>query len=476
MSLIGADNAEKIWNFLIGKIGNPYGVAGLMGNLNCESGLNSKNLEDQYATRYGFTDDSYTKAVDDGTYQNFVHDAFGYGLAQWTWWTRKEGLLKLAKSRSTSIGDLETQLEFLIQELNSAFSPVLKDLKNAKTVSEASDSVLLKFEAPLNQSQSVKNTRAASGQKIFDRFKSNTSEVKSKMGYYKVAKGSNKKLSEDFSSREFDCHGGGCCSQTLINEKLVEYLQKIRNYFKTSVTITSGYRCPTHNKRVGGATASRHSLGDAADIVVAGHSPAEVARYAESIGILGIGLYETAADGYFVHIDTRDYKSFWYGQKQAARTTFGGKVTPTGAITPTTSIAASSVLKYGSRGEAVKTLQKNLISLGYSCGAVGADGVYGLGTKQAVKNFQKDQKFSIKDQDGIYGSKTAEALRKALKTGIKANYKVTASVLNVREKPDASSRVIGSLPKDTQCYIEKIENGWGKTTNGWVSMTYLKKL
>jgi hypothetical protein len=39
---------------------------------------------------------------------------------------------------------------------------------------------------------------------------------------------------------------------------------------------------------------------------------------------LGIGLYETNSDGYFVHIDTRTTKSFWYGQKQAKRTTFGG--------------------------------------------------------------------------------------------------------------------------------------------------------
>ena len=53
-------------------------------------------------------------------------------------------------------------------------------------------------------------------------------------------------------------------------------------------------------------------------------APAEIAKYAESIGILGIGLYETNRDGHFVHIDTRTTKAFWYGQKQAKRTTFGG--------------------------------------------------------------------------------------------------------------------------------------------------------
>jgi hypothetical protein len=73
-------------------------------------------------------------------------------------------------------------------------------------------------------------------------------------------------------------------------------------------------------------TGSRHSKGQAADIYINGVTPAEIAKYAESIGILGIGLYETDADGHFVHIDTREYKSFWYGQKQAQRTTFGGAI------------------------------------------------------------------------------------------------------------------------------------------------------
>ena len=50
----------------------------------------------------------------------------------------------------------------------------------------------------------------------------------------------------------------------------------------------------------------------AADIAVRGIAPAEVAKYAEFIGILGIGLYETDVDGYFVHVDTRTTKSFSY--------------------------------------------------------------------------------------------------------------------------------------------------------------------
>lgn len=130
-------------------------------------------------------------------------------------------------------------------------------------------------------------------------------------------------LSDHFKVREFACKGSGCCSKCKIDTKLVTYLQKIRDHFGASVTINSGYRCFKHNKKVGGASGSRHTKGQAADIVVKGIKPAEVAKYAERIGILGIGLYETDKDGYFVHIDTRTTKSFWYGQAQAKRTTFG---------------------------------------------------------------------------------------------------------------------------------------------------------
>ena len=139
-------------------------------------------------------------------------------------------------------------------------------------------------------------------------------------------KGTAVQLSTNFKSTEFDCHGKGCCSTTLIDEQLVKYLQQIRTHFNTSISVSSAYRCLTHNKNVGGATGSRHMKGQAADIYATNGKvkPAEIAKYAESIGILGIGLYETDADGHFVHIDTRTTKSFWYGQKQEKRTTFGG--------------------------------------------------------------------------------------------------------------------------------------------------------
>lgn len=138
-------------------------------------------------------------------------------------------------------------------------------------------------------------------------------------------KKSDNKLSTNFRVSEFACHGDGCCSETSIDDQLVQRLQQIRDHFGKPVTINSGYRCAVHNKKVGGASASRHTKGQAADIVVKDVSPVEVAKYAESIGVNGIGLYDTTKDGHFVHIDTRDTKSFWFGHAQEKRSTFGGE-------------------------------------------------------------------------------------------------------------------------------------------------------
>ena len=231
-------------------------------------------------------------------------------------------------------------------------------------------------------------------------------------------KGSVEYLSKNFQYREFDCKGKGCCSSTLIDEKLVEYLQKIREHFGKPITITSAYRCETHNRNVGGATKSRHSQGSAADIVVQGVSSREVAKYAESIGILGIGLYETSADGYFTHIDTRTTKAFWYGQKEEKRTTFGG-VTATTTTTASGSGSNSAgtyhktsskynvkllYLEKGDRGRDVQILQELLKIHGYN---IETNGEFDDKTLNAVKDFQKKTGLA---QDGVVGAGTMEKL------------------------------------------------------------------
>ena len=402
-------SSKIIWDFLKKEGFSDFGVAGLMGNLDAESALRPNNLQDTYSRSLGLSDAEYTTKVDNGTYTNFVRDSAGYGLAQWTYWSRKENLLNYAKSKNKSIGDLEMQLEFLVKELKTSYkNSVYNILVNATTVQQASDVVLMNFERPANAA-AQKSKRAAMGQVYYDKYAKGVENTTMATNTYK--KGQKTKLSENFNSLEFDCHGSGCCSETIINPKLVEYVQKIRDHFGKSITVTSGYRCPVHNKRIGGATGSRHSKGDAADIVVSGVAPREVAKYAESIGIKGIGLYETNADGHFTHVDTRDVKSFWYGQNEAKRTTFGGGSTtsdPSPAPQPSIN---NNVLSIGDTGEDVKELPEWLVKVGYNVGSKGPDGDFGSKTYAAVIDFQR--KHNLKD-DGIVGPLTENAIKEAI--------------------------------------------------------------
>ena len=170
MALTGKTTEEKIWNYLKGKGLNDYGVAGLMGNLYAESALNPKNLQNSYERSLGYTDDSYTAAVDSGSYSNFVKDSAGYGLAQWTYWSRKAALIDYVKALGKSVGDLEAQLGFLFKELSESYTSVLSALKTAASVRQASDAVLTKYERPADQGAAVQAKRASYGQTYYNKY------------------------------------------------------------------------------------------------------------------------------------------------------------------------------------------------------------------------------------------------------------------------------------------------------------------
>lgn len=282
-------------------------------------------------------------------------------------------------------------------------------------------------------------------------------------------KGTATELSKNFESTEFDCHGKGCCNQTEIDPSLIDFLQKIRDHFKKPVSISSAYRCTIHNKNVGGATGSRHTKGQAADIYITGVAPIEIARYAEKIGIKGIGLYETEKDGYFVHIDTRTSKSFWYGQAQAYRSTFQPKNSGVETTKPVQTDKEDVIFRNGSKGEKVKVIQSKLANLGYDVGYI--DGFFGKKTEEAVRAFQKDNNL---DRDGICGPKTLAMLNVAKYS----KGEVIANLLNVRSGAGLNYNVRTTIKRGTKIIIVSEKNGWARLINdaGYVSLDYIKKI
>lgn len=158
---------QTIWKALAAKGLNDYAIAGVMGNMYYESGLLSNNVEN----RSGIDDAFYTQAVNNGTIAKttFMYDSYGYGLCQWTFWSRKQGLYDLAKQRNVSIDNEPMQIDYLMQELKSGYTSTLATLQNAKSVQEASDAFLFNFERPANASaQSAR--RAQQGQVYYNRF------------------------------------------------------------------------------------------------------------------------------------------------------------------------------------------------------------------------------------------------------------------------------------------------------------------
>lgn len=126
-------------------------------------------------------------------------------------------------------------------------------------------------------------------------------------------------MTKNFKRQEFDCKCG-CKMPIEVYEnviKLAGNLQSLRDYLGRPIKINSAYRCPKHNKKIGGVETSQHILGKAADITIQSLKPIEVYAIIEDLidfGVMlqgGLGLYDT-----FVHTDIRKTRARWdYSKK-----------------------------------------------------------------------------------------------------------------------------------------------------------------
>lgn len=114
-------------------------------------------------------------------------------------------------------------------------------------------------------------------------------------------------LSKNFSSSEFRCKCGQC-DPIEINPELIEHMQNLRDLVGKPITIHSGHRCETYNKRVGGASNSQHLYGNACDFSIGGIKHDDIQGYlmVRFQGRYGIGRYDT-----FTHFDVRGWEARW---------------------------------------------------------------------------------------------------------------------------------------------------------------------
>lgn len=112
------------------------------------------------------------------------------------------------------------------------------------------------------------------------------------------------------TAKEFECP---CCDENLIDMRLVNRLNTVRDRASTPVVINSGYRCPEHNRAVGSTIPdSAHVKGLAADISTPGSSDRfKILGALIHNGFTRIGVYKT-----FIHCDIDETKPqgvIWYG-------------------------------------------------------------------------------------------------------------------------------------------------------------------
>lgn len=144
---------------------SPAGACAIMGNMNAESALISTNVED----RCSMGDFDYTHAVDTGaiSQNSFVHDSFGYGLCQWTYYTRKQNLYNATVAKGISVGDEKTQCGFCIWELQNYYVGLYRDLCTTEDIADATKRICAEYEQPAVNNFAV---RINSAQQFYNKF------------------------------------------------------------------------------------------------------------------------------------------------------------------------------------------------------------------------------------------------------------------------------------------------------------------
>lgn len=178
------DYMPILWNELMDIIGNEIGVAALMGNIYAESGCTPYACQPNrpYSVCTTYINNVNTHAISEWAFVRrgtsstggVAGGQGGFGLCQWTYYTRKQNLYDEWTDHGGSIGDLHFQISFIEWEFNNTHTGTLTALQNATSISTASNYVLFNYEGPLDKSADVQDTRANFAQQIYDRYEGTT--------------------------------------------------------------------------------------------------------------------------------------------------------------------------------------------------------------------------------------------------------------------------------------------------------------
>ena len=118
---------------------------------------------------------------------------------------------------------------------------------------------------------------------------------------------------KNFTTEELACKGSDCCNGgNKCVDELVEKLQQLRDEVGFPIQISSGYRCETHNRVIGGHPTSSHCDGLAIDALCSGQRALDLVAAAIPIfeGV-GISQKRKSHNKRFVHLDIKPGKRMW---------------------------------------------------------------------------------------------------------------------------------------------------------------------
>lgn len=155
-----------IWNYLKQHTQlSDEAIAGIMGNFEAESNCEACRLQGDFSTDRNRSK-AYAQATMAGT-NNFARDSQGWGLCQWTYWSRKQNLLSTCQSYGVGIDDENAQLAFFLAEMQMEYVSTWNKLLTCNSIYDAASYVCCEYEKPaINNVQA----RASAGQKIYNQF------------------------------------------------------------------------------------------------------------------------------------------------------------------------------------------------------------------------------------------------------------------------------------------------------------------
>lgn len=168
---------QTIYNLLRGYGLSEAGALGMLGNWECESGCEPYRVQGDYQASRAISK-AYVNAIQNGTQdrERFANDQKGFGLAQWTYYSRKDMLWEVWKHSGKRIDDVRLQVDFAMRELQGEYSGLLSFLKTTNDIQVACDRICREYERPAKNNVQARYEAALRIRKELDL--SGQSEVK----------------------------------------------------------------------------------------------------------------------------------------------------------------------------------------------------------------------------------------------------------------------------------------------------------